>query len=327
MLRTRHINQGFARGRMSGLALATLAMIVAVGCGGERKSNRGGEPVIAATTPVADAGPTGSGSGGDTGSLEKIAFDDAEAAYKEKRYGEAVRMFTTYADQRPDNPWGHYMLGLSAWKSGDLVSAESAFVRTLELDPRHLKSLLNLSRVLLEQGHPKAARERVTAALTVDSTSGEGYRLLGRVRNALNQPNEAMVAYRMALSLDPTDTWSMNNQGLILIQQQRYEESLAPLARAVQLESGVAVFQNNLGIALEHTGRFGLATTAYHAAIAADNGYTKAVLSLARVDGRKEDTTLMPLDLASLAESFDREIRNTKVSATVTKKDTVPPER
>jgi len=326
MLHTRHINQGFDRGRMSGLALTTLVMILAAGCGGEKKSQSGGEPVIASTTPVAATDP-GRDVGGDVGSLERVAFDYAETAYKEKRYGEAVRMFTTYVDQRPDNRWGHYMLGLSAWKSGDLVSAESAFVRTLEVDPRHLKSLLNLSRVLLEQGQPKAARARVTAALSVDSTSGEAYRLLGRIRNALNQPNEAMAAYRMALSLDPTDTWSMNNLGLILIQQQRYEESLAPLARAVQLDSGMAVFQNNLGIALEHTGRFGLATTAYHAAIAGDSGYTKAVLSLARVDGRTEDTTLMPLDLASLAASFDGEIRTAKVSATVTKKDTVPPER
>ena len=59
----------------------------------------------------------------------------------------------------------------------------------------------------------------------------------------------------------------MNNMGLLMIQQGRNEEALEPLARAVQLDSTVAVFQNNLGIALEHTGRFVLATQAYKAAL------------------------------------------------------------
>ena len=45
-----------------------------------------------------------------------------------------------------------------------------------------MKTLLNLARVNLEQGRAKDARDRVTAALALDSTSGEAYRLMGRVR-------------------------------------------------------------------------------------------------------------------------------------------------
>ena len=67
-------------------------------------------------------------------------------------------MFATYADQHPSNPWGHYMLGLSSWKAGDLDRAERAFVRANELDPKHVKTLLNLARV---QPRPGQAEGRV----------------------------------------------------------------------------------------------------------------------------------------------------------------------
>jgi Tfp pilus assembly protein PilF len=315
--------------RAAAVALASAALLIATACGGEVKEVAADTSVP--TTPVAGATGVDTSGGSVTTAatvVSPVSLGEAERVYGEKRYGDAAQLFSVYVQQRPDNPWGHYMLGLSAWKSGDLDGAERAFVRSLELDPKHVKTLLNLARVHLDQGRAKDARDRVTAAMALDSTSGEVYRLLARTDAALNQPNEAISLYRMALSHDPEDVWSMNNMGLLLIQQGRHEDALAPLARAVQLDSTRAVFQNNLGIALEHTGHYALAAKAYQAAIAADAGYTKAKLSLARVEGRQEDPSVTPVELATLAESFDREIRGVQVGGPVTKPDSVtPPER
>jgi Flp pilus assembly protein TadD len=57
------------------------------------------------------------------------------------------------------------------------------------------------------------------------------------------------------------------------------------------------VFHNNLGMALEHTGRFKAATAAYKAAVAADPGYDKARRNLERVEavhGDSEETEIAP---------------------------------
>jgi len=312
MLRTARTNQLF-----------TLAAAMAfTACGGEIKDVKevtpdSSAPVVAR---ISVPGPTDSSTSTVNNTpTQAVALSEGEQVYREKRYSDAAALFATYVEQHPKNPWGHYMLGLSSWKSGNLERAESAFVRANELDPKHVKTLLNLTRVHLDQNRPKDALVRVNAALTLDSNSGEGYRLLGRVRSALNEPNEAVAAYRLALSKDPTDVWSMNNMGLLMIQQGRNEDALGPLARAVQLDSTVAVFQNNLGIALEHTGRYMLATQAYKSALAIDGGYTKAKLSLARVEGRKEDPTLVPVELVTLAESFDREIRGVQMGGPIPK--------
>lgn len=302
----------------AGFALFALAVATAA-CTTKEEPN-GGRPVEVIATPPAQPSTT---SGGEVShpAPVPVSYDEAEGAFREKRFGEAVQKFTAYVDQRPENPWGHYMLGLSAWKAGDHVLAESAFVKAIELDPRHVKSLVNLSRVLLDEGRPKDARTQITKALDLDSTSAEVHRVMGRVYSELKQHEEAIVSYRRALEVDPTDVWSMNNMALILIQQGRYDEALPALARATQLSPDVPVFQNNLGIALERTGRFTLAANAYSAAVAADSGYNKAVLSLARVQQLKDDPAMLPIELGLLAEAFDREIRIGTGEVTAVKKD------
>jgi predicted Zn-dependent protease len=47
------------------------------------------------------------------------SYADAERAFHRGRYEEAASMFEAYSESEPDNAWGHYMLGLAAWKTGD----------------------------------------------------------------------------------------------------------------------------------------------------------------------------------------------------------------
>jgi predicted Zn-dependent protease len=233
-----------------------------------------------------------------------VSFEDAKTSFTDKRYDEAVRLFTTYTTEHPDNVWGFYMLGLSAWKSGDRDGAVTAFGKALEKDSNHVKSRLNLSRVLIEQGKAQEALPHVEAAITIDSTLGEGYRLLGRVRDELGDKGGAVEAFKHAIVLDGRDVWSLNNIGSVYIAQGRFDDAIGPLALGVELDSTVASFHNNLGFALEHTGRIEQAKDAYRAALAIDSSYHNAVVNLARVEKLKQDSTVTPVDLGALAQSF-----------------------
>src|SRR2546426_7039304 len=140
-----------------------------------------------------------------------VSFADAQTAFKEKRYDEAARLFATYSTAHPDNVWGYYLLGLSAWEQGDPDRAVEAFKQALEKDSTHVKSHLNLSRVLVEQGKAQEALPYVEGVVTIDSTSNEAYRLLGRVKRELGDSSGAIEAYKKAIVLDERDAWSMNN--------------------------------------------------------------------------------------------------------------------
>jgi tetratricopeptide (TPR) repeat protein len=215
------------------------------------------------------------------------SFADGEAAYRARNYSDATAIFEQYTTRRPDNAWGHFMLGLSAWKGNDLAKAEKAFVSALTLDPLHVKSLVNVSRVLIDQKRYDEALDRLTRASDIEPRSNEVQRLLGRTLYAQGKTDEAVDAYRRAIELDERDVWSMNNLGLLFLEQQRADEALPLLTKAVEMRKDVPAFHNNLGMALEHAGRLGDAATAYAGALTADPRYDRAKQNLARVEASR----------------------------------------
>jgi Flp pilus assembly protein TadD len=96
----------------------------------------------------------------------------------------------------------------------------------------------------------------------------------------------------------------MNNLGLLLLEQGHDDAALSPLARAVELRQDVPAFHNNLGMALEHTGRFRAAAAAYRDALEADPGYAKARQNLTRVEAVKTGPE-GPFDLEATAKRSD----------------------
>ena len=234
-----------------------------------------------------------------------VSFADGEAAFQAKHYAEATTLFDEYTARKPQNPWGHYMLALSAWKSGDLVKSEDAFETALRLDPQHMKSYVNLSRVLIDQKRYDDAIETLTKAGEIDPESVTVQRLLARTYSAQHKTDEAIDAYRRAIALDELDAWSMNNLGLLYLEQGFTEDAVPYLARAAELKNMPAFF-NNLGMALEHQGRFVAAAEAYKGALAADPGYTKSMQNLTRVAAVKSGPE-EPFDLAALARGVVEE--------------------
>ena len=295
--------------------LALSLIPFAVGCGRSDQAKTtstsvGATPTVSASAPgVENEAPV---------TVSPVSYEAAEEVFEKGRYAEATQLFGAYTVTHPENAWGHYMLGLSAWKAGEDEKAVHAFDKALGLDPAHRKSLFNSSRVLLENDRSKEALERIEKALAIEPMSNEGLRLLGRARNELGNAEEAIQAYQRALCLDERDVWSMNNLGLIYIQQGRSNEAIPPLARAVELRSNSPVFQNNLGTSLERSGYPTAAAQAYEAAIAVDSTYAKAAVGLARVTGGGQQPESTAVDLAALSQEFQAQIETWRGSNGVT---------
>lgn len=215
------------------------------------------------------------------------SFADGEAAFQARNYKEATTIFEAYVDRRPGNGWGYYMLGLSAWKSGDFPKAEKAFGQALSIDQNHVKSLVNSARLYIDQKRQDDAIERLTRASEIDPESAEVYRLLAHTYRDQGKTDEAIEAYRRVLDLNERDAWSMNSLGLLLLEAKRADEALPLLTQAVELRQHVAEFRNNLGLALEQTGNTQAAAEAYRDALLVDRRYETAKQNLARVGAVK----------------------------------------
>jgi Flp pilus assembly protein TadD len=163
---------------------------------------------------------------------------------------------------------------------------------------------VNLGRVLLEEGRAAAAEPHLQHAADLSPDTGDVWRVLGNVHSELGEIDLAVESYKVALGLNGTDAWSMNNLGLVLIRLGRYGEAVGPIARAVELRPGSPVFQNNLGVALERSGYLVAAAEAYRSAIAADSSYDKAATSLERVEPLASQAHPVVIDLTARASRF-----------------------
>ena len=291
------------RFQVAAFALIPLALAA---CSGKDSSTRttsdaAGSPSI--VNAGLTTGTTDSPSSASSGSTAPASYADGESAYRAGDYAAARRMFESYITTRPENPWGHYMLGLAAWKSGDLGAAEEAFTRSIALDSSHVKSYINGGRVLLDLARNHEALELGRKAVELEPESSDAHRVVARAFHSMGQVDSAIEAYRDALLIDERDVWALNNLGVLYLDKGEPDLALPPLARAVQLKSTAPVFQNNFGIALERTGHIAAAQLAFQAALQADSTYTKASVSLARVSALVADSADI-VDIDELAQLF-----------------------
>lgn len=250
-----------------------------------------------------------------------VSFSEAESLYHAGEYDRALRHFEAYVGDHPDNAWGHYMEGLSAWKAGERERAVTALDAALERDPDHVKSLINMSRVLLELDRPGDARPRIEKALELAPEDVDALRVAGNVALERGETERAERLYRQALALDGDDGWAANNLGLLLIRQDRFEGALLPLAHASELLPEEPVVLNNFGVALERTGS--LAQAREHYGRAADAGHPKAGTSLARLEAVTGGDGSGSVDLRALASEF-REQREGVTAEDLANDSTVP---
>ena len=281
--------------RITGILL--VAAFAAVGCSKHEDQAKKADPPAAEPAKAATVQPTVVKPFDDEGFVATppkavslpITYADGEAAYHAGKYSDAKTIFEGYVGAHPKNAFGHYMLGLSSWKANDLIGAEKAFKDALAINPKHVKSLVNLSRVLIEGKKYDDAIDTLTKAGDLDPKSSDVQRLLGRTYHSQKMLEDAESAYRAAINLDEKDAWSLNNLGLVLLEQKRAADAVPFLTKAVELKNDVPVFHNNLGMALEHTGQLKAAAKAYDGAVTADPFYEKAKQNLARVSAIKTD--------------------------------------
>ena len=189
-------------------AVMLLAALGAGGCSKKEKTpiakqaaTDAAQPAPAAMTASAVPAPTDGGPTANVAARISGSFADGEAAYRARKFGEATAIFEGYVARRPNNPWGHYMVGLSAWKNGEPAKSEQAFEQALSLDGSHMKSLVNESRLFIDQKRYDDAIDRLTRASMVDPDSAEVFRLLGRTYTAKGDTENATAALARAREL------------------------------------------------------------------------------------------------------------------------------
>lgn len=207
-------------------------------------------------------------------------------AYESGRYDEAAAYFAAEAEARPDGAWTHYILALSQWKSADAGDAADSMRRSIEIDATQVKAFVNLSRIENDRDEFDAALTAADEALVLEPENAEASFVRARSLYNLGDKETALAALETSLTHDAENGYAHNLSGLIWIE--RGEGSLAANAmeQAAQRIPDVTFVQNNLGMALELSGRLDEAAVAYARALELAPNHERAAMNLARLDGR-----------------------------------------
>ena len=149
---------------------------------------------------------------GDTGRIAK-GLEHWETG----AYGVAAACFGDEAAAGSQRPWVHYMLGLSLWKDGSLDRAAEAMTRAGELDDQSIKTCVNLSRIQNDRGAYDEALVAARQALAIEPDNPKAMFLEGRSLRNQGVRDEALQVLRRSVELDPNNGHALNLLGLTLL--------------------------------------------------------------------------------------------------------------
>lgn len=139
---------------------------------------------------------------------------------------------------------------------GRLREAEAAALALAQRHPGHPFAWKMLGVVRQQLDDNAGALEPMQRAAQLSPTDAEAHANLGIVFAALTRPTEAEAAYRHALALDPRFAPAHGNLGAALQAQGRLDEAEASYRRAIALKPDYARAHGNLGAVLQEQQRF-----------------------------------------------------------------------
>ncbi len=147
-------------------------------------------------------------------------------------------------------------IGVARLEQYDHEAAVTAFQDALRSAPDLALARLNLAIAHFYAGRPDAARTEAEAASARLSTPQPHY-VLGLVARVQDRPDDAVVAFRRVLEIDPADVGTKVNLGQVYTQQRQFPQAIALLREAVAAEPYNATAAYGLAMALTRSGDAG----------------------------------------------------------------------
>ena len=143
--------------------------------------------------------------------------------------------------------------------------------------------LNNTGNALSLLDRKEEAIEAYKQAISINPAYVHAHNALGNVLNDLGRKEEAIEAYKQALSIDPTYVHAHNGLGNVLNDLGRNDEAIKAYQQAILIDSAYAYAYNGLGSVFSALGRKEEAIKAYRQAISIDPTYVHAHNGLERV--------------------------------------------
>lgn len=140
----------------------------------------------------------------------------------------------------------------------DLTLAKSLYEQILAINPKHTDSLNNLAVVLINLNQAAYAQTLLEKLIKIEP-SVKAFSNLGLAYKEQQKKEEAIVAFKKALELNPGSVEVYSNIGLIYLDALNYKEAAIYFNKALYINPNDSISLSNFAIVLMHTGNYKLA--------------------------------------------------------------------
>ncbi len=130
--------------------------------------------------------------------------------------------------------WNDYGIGLLL--QGDLKSAQAAFQRVTEIDPRNPDGWVNIGRAAVQEGDMDRARTVLERALSLSPNLARAHFFYASVLRSAGRYDEAVEHLRRVLDQYPRDRVAINDLGRILFLERKYADAVKVLQGVLAID-------------------------------------------------------------------------------------------
>ena len=161
------------------------------------------------------------------------------------RTDEAIEMYRSALQIRPDYALAHYNLGYTLAKNGQFDEGLFHFKVSLRIDPSHKEVYNDLGVVLIMQGRLTEAIAHLQKALQLSPEYATAHNNLGIALGRQNNLAEAIHHYQEALRHDPEYAEAHNNLGYALQRQGKFEAAHHHFGEALRIDPDYVAARKN----------------------------------------------------------------------------------
>lgn len=205
------------------------------------------------------------------------------------RLDEAMRLASTWAQQRALGPEATGVAALAALDFGDLPASKAWADAALAHDARHLEALVARASVALAEQAPRDAGRWLDTALQRAPEDGRARSALGFTRLLEGRLADAETEFRRALANMPGHIGTWHGLGWAALLQGALPQALVAFEEALALDRNFAESHGGLAVVHALQGERAKAEEAMRRATRLDAGCMSAAYAQALLDGSAQD--------------------------------------
>ncbi|QWE07654.1 tetratricopeptide repeat protein, partial [Polynucleobacter sp. JS-JIR-5-A7] len=129
----------------------------------------------------------------------------------------------------------YFLDGLHKYQLGFYVEAEELYLRSLDLLPNRISTLLNLSSTQIHLKKFNEAKSTSQDILKIEPLNYEAINNIGLIESKIDNKKRALTSYSRALEINPQYAEAWSNRGITLNDLKRFDEALSSYDRALEI--------------------------------------------------------------------------------------------